>query len=84
MKKEGDRKVCVDCQIEVHVERIVFRGEERLSWRNPDGSAHFEYDEEKKTFLHTPTKSTPQDIRIEEIEERLARCERQLGIVRVE
>ena len=81
MKKEGDRKICVECQIEIHVERKVDTMGERLSWRNPDGSAHFSLEDGQ--FVHTPTKYTTNDLRIMELEDRISRLERQIGIERV-
>jgi len=92
MKKEGDRKICQECKangidIEIVCKKITFQGEERLSWRNPDGSPHFNVEEDgsgKVTFIHTPTVLTPQEVRMMEFEERLARVERSLGIQCVE
>lgn len=84
LKKEGDRKLCTECQIEIHVRKINDRFGERLRWCNPDGSPHFYFDEETGNFEHMPTKASAEDIRIDELEERVSRLERQIGIVRVE
>jgi len=83
MKKEGDRKICQECQIEIHVRKVTDSFGERLRWSNPDGSSHFMVDEETHQYVHTPTKATKSDLRFEEIEDRLARIEKELGIVRV-
>ena len=88
-KKEGDRKICPECKaeginIEIICKKITFKGEERLSWRNPDGSAHFdpvENPDKTVTFVHVPTVFTPLEIWQQEIEERLARIERTSGII---
>ena len=79
MKQEGDRRICKECNVEIHVERRNDSFGERLSWRNADGSAHFSKDGEQ--IIHTPTKSTPEDVWKEEIEERLLKMERKLGIM---
>lgn len=84
MKKEGDRKICKECNIEIHVAKLRYQGEERLSWRNPDGTSHFEYLEDEKKFVHTPTVLTPLEMWQSEIEERIVRVERMNGIVRVD
>lgn len=81
MKKEGDRKICQECEIEIHVVKRTFQGVETLRWCNPDGSAHFYVDEETKQYVHTPTAKTKNDIWRQEIEERLARVEKQVGII---
>lgn len=83
MKKEGDRKICGECKVEIICKRITDTAGERLSWRNVDGSPHFAFDDETKSFIHTPTINTERDIWREEIEERLARLEHDAGIVRV-
>lgn len=80
-KQEGARKICKDCNTQIICKRITFQGEERLSWRNPDGSAHFEYNEETKQFDHTPTTLTSDQVWKSEIEERLVFLERQFGKV---
>lgn len=80
MKKEGDRKICQECKIEIHVIKVNDSFGERLRWSNPDNSSHFTVDEETKQYVHTPTKATKEDIRFEEFEERLRRVERELGI----
>lgn len=88
-KQEGQRMICPECKangidIEIVCKKIVFQGEERLSWRNPDSSAHFNPEEDqfgKVTFVHTPTVLTSEEIWKSEIEDRLARVERQLGIM---
>lgn len=88
-KKEGDRKICPECKaeginIEIVCKKITFKGEERLSWRNPDSSPHFSPTEDLEgnvTFEHTPTVFTPLEIWQQEIEERLARIERTSGII---
>lgn len=88
MKQEGDRKICQECKdngidIEIVCKKITFQGEDRLSWRNPDGSAHFNVEEDqdgKITFVHTPTVLTAEEIWKSEIEDRLSRIERSLGI----
>lgn len=82
MKQEGDRKICHDCDVEIHVEKRNDSFGERLSWRNADGSAHFTIEEGQ--LVHTPTKTTKHDIWRQEIEDRLERIEKELGIVRVE
>ena len=84
MKREGDRRICQECEIEIHVVRINDSFGERLRWSNPDGSAHFSVDEETKQYVHTPTVKTKNDIWRMEIEDRLERIEKELGIVRVE
>lgn len=88
MKQEGDRKICPECKangidIEIVCKKITFQGEERLSWRNPDSSPHFSPEEDetgKVTFLHTPTVKTPLEVWQMEMEERIIRIERSLGI----
>jgi len=89
MKKEGDRKICEECKsqginIEIVCKRIIFKGEERLSFRNPDGSAHFnpiEQPDGSIVFEHTPTIKTPLEVWQDEVEERISKIERQLGRV---
>ena len=97
MKKEGDRKICQECKskginIEIVCKKITFKGEERLSYRNPDGSAHFdiELDDngqpklDKKGYViltHTPTIKTELDIWKEEMEDRMRRVEKEVGII---
>ena len=80
MKKEGDRKICLECSVEIHVEKRNDSFGERLSWRNADGSAHFTIEEGQ--LIHTPTNK--KDGWKMEIEDRLERIEKELGIVRVE
>ena len=82
--KEGDTYICKKCNTQVRVKKIQFQGDERLSHRNPDGSPHFYYDEDKKEYKHTPTKMTEDDVWKMEMEERVSRLERENGIVRVE
>lgn len=48
-----NRKICQECKIEIHQEVKSYNGEEKMSWRNPDGSPHFYYEDGK--FIHTPT-----------------------------
>ena len=81
-KTEGARMICQDCQVEIHCEKIVFQGEERLSWRNADGSAHYSIEENR--LVHTPTMRTKYDVELMEVKDRLERIEKELGIVRVE
>ena len=89
MKKEGDRKICEYCKaqgitIEIHCAKIMFKGEEKLSWRNPDGSAHFDYNPDIDGYEHVPTRRTMEDVRFMELEDRVDRIEKLVGIVRVE
>jgi hypothetical protein len=89
LKREGDRKICSECQvnginIEIVCKKITFKGDERLSWRNPDGSPHFDFVEHLDgtvTYPHTPTVLTPLEVWQSEIEERLASIERSTGII---
>jgi hypothetical protein len=88
MKQEGDRKICQFCKLqgintEIICKKIIFEGEERLSWRNPDGSAHFSPIEDKDhhvTFEHTPTVKTALEVWQMEIEEKIREIQRQVGI----
>lgn len=92
MKKEGDRKICQFCKLqginsEIVCKLVKYQGEERLSWRNADGSSHFSPVEDKDghvTFEHTPTIRTQLDIWQQEMEERIRRIEREVGIVCLE
>ena len=43
--QEGQKQICPDCKadgrdIEIHAENKPYQGQDRLSWRNPDGSSH--------------------------------------------
>lgn len=78
LKEEGARMVCKTCQVEIHCKRMH---DDRLSWRNADGSSHWIKNEETGQFEHCPTKMTPMEVWQSEIEERLARIERQMGIM---
>ena len=76
-KKEGDRKICQVCNVEIVCKLMR---DDRLSWRNADSSAHFYKDEITGEFIHTPTILTPEEVWKAEIEERLARLERINGV----
>jgi len=87
-KQEGDRKICQVCQkqginSEIHVEKVSDKFGERLSWKNSDGSSHFAAEEENGlvTFIHVPTIKTENDVRFMELEDRISRIERQVGIM---
>ena len=88
MKKEGDRKICQFCKlqginVEIVCKKVKYQGEERLSWRNADSSPHFSPVEDKDgrvTFEHTPTVRTELQVWQEEMEERIRRVEREVGI----
>ena len=85
-KVEGARKICTDCKnnginIEIHCVKVSDSFGERLTWKNPDNSSHFYYNEETEMFEHTPTVMTPLEVWQSEMEERLSRIERQMGLV---
>jgi len=69
MPQANERKICQQCRIEIHTERVEFNGDEKYSWRNPDGSPHFFYEDGQ--FIHTPTQWGYLDVRLKEIEAKL-------------
>jgi len=81
LKEEGATMVCTKCNVKLKCKRITFQGEEGLSWRNWDGSAHYGKNEETGQIEHYPIVKTELEIWQQEIEERLIRAERQLGIM---
>lgn len=86
IKQEGARMICKFCQSNgINAEIICKKMKDgRLSWRNADGSSHFSAEDDGKgnvTFVHTPTIGTAEDIKFQEIDDRLGRIERQLGIM---
>lgn len=80
LKQEGATMICKKCNVQVKCVKITFQGEERLSWRNWDGSAHYGKNEETGEIEHYPIVKSVLEIWQQEVEERLMRIERQMGI----
>lgn len=55
--------------IEIHQELKEYNGKEYLSWRNPDGSPHFFYEENE--YVHTPTRDGYLEVRLRQIESQI-------------
>lgn len=81
LKEEGATMHCNKCDVQLKCKRITFQGEERLSWRNWDGSAHYGKNEDTGEIEHYPIKKTQLEGWQMEIEDRIARVERQVGIM---
>lgn len=80
LKEEGATMHCKKCDVQLKCKRITFQGEERLSWRNWDGSAHYGKNEETGEIEHYPIVKTALEGWQMEMEERIIRIERSLGI----
>ena len=65
-----ERKICQECKIEIHQEVKSYNGEEKLSWRNPDGSPHYFFEDGK--FVHTPTRDGYLEVRLKTLEAEVA------------
>lgn len=81
LKQEGQTIICKKCNVQIKCKKITFQGEERLSWRNWDGSAHFGKNVETGETEHYPIVKTALEGWQMEIEDRISRVERQVGIM---
>ena len=84
----GEKKTCQVCKekgftVEINAVESEYQGNKRLSWKNPDGTAHIKRQDDG-TWMHTRLTTAPEQSKLitqtisPELDEIIQGCEKQM------